>query len=191
MRRLIDLGSKLFDIGAVLLGDVIDDWTSGENRKSLYSRIREAADRGAELALENAKLRDHIDALRFNGPTLWKEEVEFLEECAEQLRHSIQGTAGFGANLKRLGKNLQIVLALIDRCDHMPMTSQELNDQVDDIINGRSQLKDWDDWGNDIDTVDYGHFNPPPGYAICTRQWPHDGPCAHPFLEPNIDDIPF
>jgi hypothetical protein len=27
---------------------------------------------------------------------------------------------------------------------------------------------------------EFGHFNPPPGYAVCTRAWPHVGPCAHP-----------
>lgn len=27
----------------------------------------------------------------------------------------------------------------------------------------------------------WGHDNPPPGYAPCTRSWPHDGPCALPF----------
>jgi hypothetical protein len=25
------------------------------------------------------------------------------------------------------------------------------------------------------------HFIPPPGFAPCTRGWPHDGPCAHPL----------
>jgi hypothetical protein len=27
-----------------------------------------------------------------------------------------------------------------------------------------------------------GHFNPPNGYDYCTREWPHDGPCALPFV---------
>lgn len=29
--------------------------------------------------------------------------------------------------------------------------------------------------------MSYGHDNPPPGYARCTREAGHPGPCAHPF----------
>lgn len=24
------------------------------------------------------------------------------------------------------------------------------------------------------------HFDPPEGFAMCIRAWPHEGPCAHP-----------
>lgn len=31
----------------------------------------------------------------------------------------------------------------------------------------------------------YGHDNPPPGYAPCTRAAGHEGPCAMPFAKKN------
>lgn len=32
----------------------------------------------------------------------------------------------------------------------------------------------------------YGHDNPPPGFAACTREKGHEGPCAHPLLNGGL-----
>lgn len=33
----------------------------------------------------------------------------------------------------------------------------------------------------------WSHHKTPPGYAPCTRTWPHDGPCALPPAKPSKD----
>lgn len=134
-----------------LAGDAIDEWAENESRSALQRRLRENAERGAELALENAALKDEIDRLRFNGPTLYRDEVEFLRDCQQQLQQSILDAELFGADLKMLGRNLQIVQHLLERCDHMPMTEGEMTTMVEDITSGKAKLIPWDDEGKDID----------------------------------------
>lgn len=34
--------------------------------------------------------------------------------------------------------------------------------------------------------MSFGHDNPPPGFAACTRPPGHDGPCAHPFAHGDM-----
>lgn len=175
MKRLV---KGILKVGLVLVGDMIDELVTGESREDLVKRIRTAADRGAELALENQRLHEEVDRLRFNGPTLWKDEVEAISAGIGALDqdHNASWSKGYRKSLR----------ALLDRCDHAPMTSDELAEQVRSIANGTAELLDWDevfnDVGRDVDDQEWGHHNPPPGYAKCTRPYPHEGPCAHPFV---------
>jgi hypothetical protein len=170
--RLWKLTKDILNVSVTLASDAIEGWALNETRDGLLERLRSTAERGAELALENARLEDEIDALRFNGPTLWKDEVEALN-----LARRAPGSSGYSNTISKL----------LDRCDHMPMTSGELDDQVKGILDGTVKTYDWDDIGRDIDiAMPPEHDNPPPGYAKCTRPAPHTGPCAHPF-----DDDPY
>lgn len=168
--RLWKLTRGLVEAGVIIAGDAIEAWSLSETRHALYDRLRGAAERSAELALENAKLKDEIDSLRFNGPSLWKDEVDALH-----LARRAPGSSGYSKAISKL----------LNRCDHMPMTASELDDQIKGILDGTVKTYDWDDGGRDID-IPFGHDNPPPGFLKCTRPTPHDGPCAHPF-----DDDPY
>lgn len=169
--KLRRLWGHTIDLTVILIENRIEAWSSSEPHSVLQDRLRASTERAAELALENATLRDHIDELRFNGPTLWKDEVEVLN-----LARRAPGSSGYS---KTIGK-------LLDRCDHMPMTADELDAQVKGIMDGTVKTYDWDDVGIDIDIEPFGHDNPPPGFLKCTRPAPHTGPCAHPF-----DDDPY
>ncbi len=181
--KLRRLWGNAIDLTIILVEDRIEAWASGESRPIIQQRLRDATERGGVLALQVASLEDELDKLRFNGPSLWKDEVEALRLAAYA-----PGSSGYSPALRQL----------LNRCDHMPMTAAELDEQVRGITDGTiktipwdaSMFVDHDDPGTDVDEP-YGHDNPPPGYAACTRPAPHDGPCAHPLLEVNYDDIPF
>ncbi len=182
---------KFAEMTAILIEDALDGWMTNESRAGLQQRLRVAAERGAELALEVARLEDEVDRLRFNGPTLWKDEVDLLRDISTTMQKNIR-EGDFGV-VKMLGRNLQIIEHLLDRCDHMPMTTGELEEQVKGILDGTAKTYSWDDLELDDPVKPHEHDNPPPGFAKCTRGWPHTGPCAHPYARDveDDDDIPF
>lgn len=141
MARLLQFAGDMFTLGVSLASDAIDSWTTGESRQSILEKLRTAVERSSELVLENARLRDEIDELRFNGPTLYSDEVEALKFAA-------MGCDPVTSNSIR---------SLLKRCDHMPMTAAELNEQIDGIISGAVKLYPWgdDDPGKDIDDDEY------------------------------------
>lgn len=150
--RLLKIAEDALSLGVVLLSDAIDSWSSGESRGEILQRLRDNAQRGAELALENERLRDEVDSLRFNGPTLYRDEVEALY-FARGAVHGLIDYKKYEASLERL----------LNRCDHMPMTSAELSQQIDDITSGRAKLYTWEevfgkedpsDAGRDVDEDD-------------------------------------
>jgi hypothetical protein len=139
----VKLLKDIIRVSVVLVADAIDEIITGESREDLVKRIRAAADRGAVLALENDRLREEVDKLRFNGPTLWSDEVKALRQCID-----ICTDEGIG--------DTDPLEQLLSRCDHAPMTSDELMKQVESITNGTAQLLDWDDVfkddpGEDVD----------------------------------------
>ncbi len=141
--RLWKLTKDILNVSVTLASDAIEGWALNETRESLLERLRSAAERGAELALENARLEDEVDALRFNGPTLYRDEVEALRSA-----RSLMDQDHVAAYTK---KHRESIGSLLERCDHMPMTSDELGEQVKGIINGTVKTYNWDDMGRDID----------------------------------------
>lgn len=110
-----------------LLGDSIEAVGSGEYREDLHARLKKCAERGAELALENSRLRDQVDRLRFNGPSLWRDEVD-------SIRHMI-ATCPYG--------NVAPAEELLRRCDHLPMTREELDEQCQGVLDGTADITEW------------------------------------------------
>lgn len=107
-------------LAGVLLEEKFEQWASPEaltSREELIRLERESRERAAELALEVARLEDKVDSLRFNGPSLWKDEVEALQEMIF-LRADVAGT----------------LASLLDRCDHMPTTAAEMGRMAQDAI---------------------------------------------------------
>lgn len=158
-QRLRKFAGEALDLGILFVSDVIDSWSTGESRAALLDRLRKATERGGELALEVARLEEEADRLRFNGPTLWREEVELLKDIAERLRTSMAEYKLFDETLAMLGRNLQIIQALLDRCDHMPMTSEEFGKMADDAITGKVKTFDWNDIGKDVDGPELGELD--------------------------------
>lgn len=130
------------DLGIILVSDAIDSWSAGESRTALLERLRAATERGGELALEVSRLEDEVDGLRFNGPTLYRDEVEAIKAAIDsRTDRGDHGHVSFEMK-DALG-------ALLTRCDHMPMTAEEFGKMADDAINGRrTRLYDWDDVTN-------------------------------------------
>ncbi|MBV9125665.1 MAG: hypothetical protein JO112_20130 [Planctomycetes bacterium] len=166
---------------------------TGESREDLVKRIRSAADRGAVLALENQGLHAQLENARFARPKLWRDEVTALKTAIEDLKHRFIHVPLDGkksSELANIGYDMQALQALLDRCEHCPVTRDEFNEQVSQVV--LADDAEWfpsdEDGGTDIDGEWWGHFNPPPGYAPCTiKQWPHEGPCAHPLDKRNCD----
>ncbi len=140
------LFTGMLDLCAVLVEERIER-ANGDSRADLEERLREAADRGAELALEKAALEDKLDEMRFNGPSLWSDEVELLQKIVATMQENIKAN-GF-ADLAEAGKNLQIMQHLLDRCDHMPMTADEMGRLADEAIKD-CNARSWDDPGEDV-----------------------------------------
>lgn len=148
--RFLQLIENAFTLGVTLASDAIDSWSTQETRGHLLQRLREAVQRASELALENAKLKDDIDAMRFNGPSLYCDEVAALHCGASYL-------AEYRKDSPTTQAYVNAIMSLLNRCDHLPMTAQELADQIDDITSGRVKLVNWedvfksDDLGRDVD----------------------------------------
>lgn len=142
LKKLNGLAESLLGIAVNLIEEGIEAFDSRESRADLHARIRKASDRGAELALRVAQLEDEIDHMRFNGPTLWKDEVEVLATVmnarqphpqSEDTDEWIRGT----------------ISKLLNRCDHMPMTANEMARQIEGIADGSIKTVPWDDVFND------------------------------------------
>lgn len=174
---------KLARVALVVVGDVVDELMTGESREDLVRRIKNAADRGAELALENERLRDQLNAVRFKSPTLWRDEVEMLELCGGLLIIRSRRPDIDPKHKTNTDWAIKVLDNLLHRCEHSHLTCEQFNAQFEGVLSGSVDCA-WDpsdDWSADVDSEEWGHFNPPPGYAVCTREWPHDGPCAHPL----------
>jgi len=150
--RLLHLIEDAFTLGVTLASDAIDSWTTQETRGHLLQRLREASQRGAELALENARLKDELDAHRFNGPSLYRDETEAL--------YYVRGLLPPGKNAVD-----DVLQGLLGRCDHLPFTAQELSQQIEDVLSGKVKTLSWDDVFKSDDPgvdVDDSAFYPEP-----------------------------
>jgi hypothetical protein len=159
VKRIRRMAGEAFSLGVVLVSDAIDSWSAQETRQQLLDRLHENAQRGAVLALENEALKDEVDGLRFNGPTLYRDEVTLLEEYAAVLKTSLAFNNVESPEERQ--RDLKIIRSLLDRCDHAPMTADELAQQVEDIANGRVKLHQWEDVfgpndpGHEVDPCDH------------------------------------
>ncbi len=148
---MLEQAKRLFtsalDLLAITAEEMIER-AHGNSREELQERLREAAERGAQLALEKAALEDKLDELRFNGPSLWSDEVRLLRSIVSTMQENIKAN-GF-ADLAEAGKNLQVMQHLLDRCDHMPMTAEEMGRMADEAIKDCNAHL-WDDGGVDVD----------------------------------------
>src|SRR6478736_5402043 len=127
-KRLLQLVEDALTLGVTLASDAIDSWSSQETRQHLLQRLRDAVQRASELALENASLKEEIQALRFSGPSLYADEVQALEYAIF--------TPGNLA-LESYQPQRDAIKGLYNRCDHMPLTSNEVAEMILDAINGR------------------------------------------------------
>jgi hypothetical protein len=147
--------------GLDYISEVIE--RAGRGREDLYSSLEHATRRANELAAENAELQDRIDVL--------ESARQELEDRNSRLRSNgpalsadeistIEGlltnlvlrvSTGVTSRLDEDRKKLRIMYDLLERCDPQPFPMAPPE-----------------------------HHNPPPGYAPCTRGWPHSGSCAHP-----------
>lgn len=162
-RRLLVMAETALGMGAVLISDAFDNWFAEESRESLIKRLRENAEHGAELALENERLRDEIDGLRFNGPSLYSDEVALLKEYVTILRCGMAFARCETDDEKEARidqeRDMRTLNNLLERCDHLPMTAADLAMQVKGIADGTIKTVPWDpdDHGSDVD------------------EWPDDG----------------
>lgn len=100
---------SFFSAGTALLADAIDRWATGISRDELVERC-------ANLAAENHDLRDDLayaeDRCRFNGPTLYADEVEVI------------------SRLITVGDSGAVLQGLLDRYDPFPFTAAQLERDV-------------------------------------------------------------
>jgi hypothetical protein len=145
LTRFLRLAEDVLTLSVTLASDAIDSWSSGESRQALLTRLREAVQRSSELALDKARLEDQLDRLRFSGPSLYKDEVEAI-------RHLLQYADG--------QEHAGALRRLLDRCDHLQFTAEQLNDQIDDVLSGKAKSYTWEDMfgpndpGRDVDEED-------------------------------------
>jgi hypothetical protein len=150
--RLRKLLSDAVQLCSILLEDLIEDAVTN-SRAELQNRLRETAERGAELALEKARLEDEVDKLRFNGPTLYRDEVDLLEEYARIIETSL-AYGGVAESFEDRQADVKILRNLLGRCDHMPNTAEEFGKMVNDALANHTAV-DWDDVGKDVDDDPY------------------------------------
>lgn len=144
-KRLAVFAKAIVAIGLVMIEEKIEDFDSRESRADLHERIRKAAERGGELALRVADLEDEVDGLRFNGPTLYRDEVELLKEYATVLKTSLAFNNDAVESPEERERDYQIISSLLNRCDHAPYTAAELAAQVQGIADGTVETLPWDD----------------------------------------------
>jgi hypothetical protein len=149
LRKLLSDAVKLCSI---VIEDLIEDAVDG-SRAELQRRLRETAERGAELALEKARLEDEVDGLKFNGPTLFKDEWQLLEEYARIIETSL-AFGGAVESFEDRQADLKILRTLLKRCDHMPNTAEEFGKMVQTALDNNSATN-WDDVGRDVDDDPY------------------------------------
>jgi hypothetical protein len=163
--RLLHFAEDVFTLGVTLASDAIDSWSSGESRQALLTKLREAVQRASELALDKARLEEQVDKLRFNGPSLYKDEVDALVAVISSLNIRVQ--TELTSTLEQDRARLKSLRGLLDRCDHLPFTAEDLGNQIDDVLSGKAKSYTWDDMfgsndpGKDVDDEDI--------------EWPDDG----------------
>lgn len=124
-----------------IAGDVIERWGDKYRDTTTMEALRRSSARGAELALENATLHERAETLakqlndlqdryRFNGPTLYSDEVDAIE-CARD----------FSAT----GHHRDALQALLTRSDKLGITASQLDVHVNDIIMGKSDDFGWEE----------------------------------------------
>lgn len=132
-----------------LLEDAVERLGDPNGSEVMLEALRKARDRGAELALENARLEDEVERLTrsldelqdkyaFNGPTLYRDEVAALK-CSvaylNEYRREAPSTPQYVSAIERL----------LTRSDHCPITADDLQKQVNDIITGHTPAVPWTD----------------------------------------------
>jgi uncharacterized protein YukE len=168
---------KLIQAGVVLAEDFIERIGDPDGSRVMKDALRKARDRAAELAVENARLHDRLeemnrqlndlqDRFAFNGPTLYSDEVGALKDA-------IRALCDFDDNHNP--KAAKAIGALLDRSDHCPFTSVDLQKQIHGIISGETLTSPWPDEVDDANDF-----------------WEPSAPMSSQYAKgSNDDDIPF
>ena len=130
---------KIIKTAVVLLEDAIDRF--GDT--SISEALDGAKQRGAELALENARLEADNgrlteqlnrlnDQLGGNGPILYSDEIEALEAALPSIEFTLS---------HRGIHHQEAILNLLQRADHINLTADEMSRYVLDAVNGVSSAK--------------------------------------------------
>ena len=175
---MLEQVKRLFTNALDLLALTVEEYIErahGNSREDLEERLREAAERGAELALEKAALEDKLDSLRFNSPSLWKDEAEALNAAIDWI------TVRVIPGRSHSEKHVVVLRSLLDRCDHMPMTAEEMGQMAEEAIRECS-LRTWDDVGKEVDEYE-GSF--------CEAADNEGAKIASEYRKGSDDDIPF
>ena len=127
IRKIIGLTSQVVVTSLHVLGDVIEFWGTGVSRNELDMRGRRLAADLDDLRQENLQLQDEnlrlandVDALRFNGPTIYEDERQALMKCLLQQPLSED--------------DLEAIREMIRRVDPMPITSGEMTKRIEDAL---------------------------------------------------------
>lgn len=161
---------RLLERGIAVLEGLIE--RLGRGRDDLHGSLGHAVSRANDLADECHRLQDRIDVLekenqdlqdqighlRFNGPTLYSDEIEVLREIVLK---DILDLEQVGTSRRR--DRIETIRRLLQRCDLAPVPAGRIEELAAMVLRKPPE-----------------HDDPPPGFAPCTRLWPHDGPCAHP-----------
>lgn len=111
-----------------VIGDAIESIGTGEYRQDILAQLRKAAVRGAELAVENARLKDEVERLKY-WPSLSYEEVDAL-------RFAMNGCdSDTRCTLRRIIDRYKDAADALDRQEHPEFYENEetSDDGADDI----------------------------------------------------------
>ena len=120
----------------------------------LLKALREERERSSRLVERNRQLEDSwhdvnqkmdelLDKYSFNGPSLYRDEVEALKHVIKVYPNST------GMHFVGAKEYMDALQGLLTRSDHMPMTEKELATTVHGIVTGQTTAFPWDAGSDD------------------------------------------
>ena len=134
-----------------IVEDRLESWGDPAGRDMLLKALREERERAARIVERNRQLEDDwhrvqdqmdelLDKFAFNGPSLYRDEVEALK-FAEGLLDRDYAPEWIPMR--------DAIRSLLSRSDKMPMTEKELAVTVHGIVTGQTTTLPWDAGSDD------------------------------------------
>lgn len=125
----------------------LEQWGDPTRKDAMARELREERERSARIVERNRMLEDDwhrvqrqmdelLDKYSFNGPTLYRNEVEALRQAIDLME-----SEGIG--------DTDAIEGLLTRSDHVPMTERELAVTIHGIVSGDVKALPWEEAFND------------------------------------------
>lgn len=129
----------------------LERWGDPARKDLLSKELREERERSARIVERNQQLEDDwhlvqrqmdelLDKYSFNGPTLYRNEVEALKSA-------IRALSDYDDHHDP--KAVTDIEGLLSRSDHLPMTEKELAVTIHGVVSGDVKTLAWDEMFND------------------------------------------